>query len=149
MGRYAQLALFIALVAVVTFSAGQFMPGAWYQTIAKPTWTPPSWLFGPVWSMLYVMIAVAGWVAWQNHEARPARPIWVVQLLLNGLWSPVMFGLHQIGLALIVVVLMWLSIAAFIAVAWRPARTAALLFVPYLAWVSFATALNFAIWRLN
>jgi benzodiazapine receptor len=149
MGRYARLVLFIALVAVMASTAGQFMPGAWYQTIAKPTWTPPGWLFGPVWTVLYLMIAVAGWLVWGNHEARPARPIWAAQLLLNGLWSPVMFGLHQIGLALAVVVLMWLSIAAFIVVAWRPARTAALLFVPYLAWVSFAAALNFAIWMLN
>ncbi len=149
MGRYVQLAVFIALVAAVAFAAGQFMPGAWYATIAKPSWTPPGWLFGPVWSLLYLMIAVAGWLVWQNDAARPARPIWAAQLLLNGIWSPVMFGLHQIGLALVVIVAIWLAIVAFIALAWRPARWAALLFMPYLAWVSFATALNFAIWWLN
>lgn len=147
-GSAFRLFLFVAAVAVMGLIAGQFMPGAWYAGLAKPSWTPPGWLFGPVWSILYVMIAVAGWLAWEAR-ATAARWIWPLQLVLNGLWSPTMFGLHQIGGALVVVTLLWLAIAAFIAASWRPSRAAALLFVPYLAWVSFAAALNFAVWRLN
>ncbi len=149
MKRYLTLALFIALVALVALAAGQFMPGAWYASLAKPSWTPPNWLFGPVWSVLYLMIAVAGWLVWHETAAPVARALWVVQLVLNGLWSPVMFGAHWIGAALVLIVVMWLSIAAFIAASWKPSRIAALLFVPYLAWVSYATALNFALWQMN
>lgn len=149
MKRYLTLALFVALVALVALTGGKFMPGAWYEGLAKPSFTPPNWLFGPVWSVLYLMIAVAGWIVWEKAPASPARWIWGVQLALNGLWSPVMFGAHRIDAALVIIVAMWLAIAAFIVTSWRPARTAALLFVPYLAWVSYATALNFALWRMN
>ena len=149
MNRYVKLAMFVAIVAAVALTAGQFMPGAWYAGLAKPAWTPPNWLFGPVWSVLYLMIAVAGWLVWESEAAPSARWRWVAQLVLNGMWSPVMFGAHNITLALVVIVLMWLAIAAFIGATWRQVRTAALLFVPYLAWVSYATALNFAVRRLN
>lgn len=149
MNRYVRLGIFVAIVAAMALTAGQFMPGAWYAGLAKPSWTPPNWLFGPVWSVLYLMIAVAGWLAWDSAAAPSARWLWGAQLVLNGMWSPVMFGRHDIAMALAVIVLMWLAIAAFVAATWRPARTAALLFLPYLAWVSYATALNFAIWRLN
>ena len=149
MNRYLRLALFIAAVAAVAVAAGQFMPGVWYAGLAKPSWTPPNWLFGPVWSVLYLMIALAGWIVWEPPEARAAGLFWVAQLLLNGIWSPIMFGWQQIGLALAVIVLLWLVIVAFVATAWRPKPAAAMLLVPYLAWVSYATALNFAIWRLN
>jgi tryptophan-rich sensory protein len=149
MNRFVSLVVFVVLVAAVAATAGQFMPGAWYAGLAKPTWTPPGWLFGPVWSVLYLMIAVAGWLVWRANGMGPALALWGAQLALNGIWSPVMFGAHRIGLALVVIVVLWVAIAAFIAVAWRVSRNAALLFVPYLAWVSFATALNFAIWRLN
>lgn len=149
MNRYVKLAMFVAIVAAVALTAGQFMPGAWYAGLAKPAWTPPNWLFGPVWSVLYLMIAVAGWLVWESEAAPSARWLWVAQLVLNGMWSPVMFGAHNITLALVVIVLMWLAIAAFIGATWRQVRTAALLFVPYLAWVSYATALNFAVRRLN
>lgn len=149
MTRYLSLLAFIALVALVALAAGQFMPGPWYAGLAKPSWMPPNWLFGPVWGVLYLMIAVAGWLVWRTQGAGAALGLWGAQLALNGLWSPVMFGAHSIGLALAVIVAMWLVIAAFIAVSWRPVRWAALLFLPYFAWVSYATALNFAIWRLN
>ena len=156
MKRLGSFVVFIALVAAVALTAGQFMPGAWYQALAKPSWTPPGWLFGPVWGVLYVMIAIAGWLVWKREPGEmvredvvAARWFWVSQLVFNGLWSPVMFGAHQIGLAFAVLILMWISIVGFIVKAW-PARTAAaVLFLPYLAWVSFAGALNFAIWRLN
>lgn len=149
MKRFLALAIFIALVALVATAAGKFMPGPWYAALAKPGWTPPNWLFGPVWAVLYLMIAVAGWLVWHETPSRTARWIWVVQLGLNGLWSPVMFGAHNIGAALVIILLMWCSIAAFIIASWKTSRAAALLFCPYLAWVSYATALNFVLWRLN
>lgn len=149
MNRYVKLAMFVVIVGAVAFTAGQYMPGAWYAGLAKPSWTPPNWLFGPVWSVLYLMIAIAGWLVWESEAAHSARWLWVAQIALNGIWSPVMFGWHNIGAALAVILLLWLAIAAFVMATWRPVRSAALLFVPYLAWVSYATALNFALWRLN
>ena len=149
MQRNLSLVVFVVLVAAVASMASLVMPGAWYAGLVKPSWTPPNWLFAPVWTVLYVMIAVAGWLVWKSPNRGVLLPFWLAQLALNGIWSPVMFGWHGIGLALVVIVLMWLAIAAFVAVSWPRVRAAALLFLPYLAWVSTATALNFAIWRLN
>lgn len=149
MTRFARLALFIAIVGCVAVVAGQFRPGAWYQTLAKPTWTPPGWLFGPVWGALYLMIAIAGWMIHEARDAAAARWLWWGQLALNGVWSPIMFGLNAIGPALVVIVALVMVIAALVVVSWRSQRTAAVLLLPYLGWVSFATLLNAAIWRLN
>lgn len=153
MSRALSLAVFLAIVGTMAFLAGQYMPGPWYSGLAKPSWTPPNWLFGPVWTVLYVMIAVAGWLAWpadvQGRTEPAARGFWIAQLVLNGAWSPTMFGAHRIGLALAVIIALWLTISAFIAAIWQRRRAAALLFLPYFAWVSFATALNVAIWQLN
>ena len=121
----------------------------WYPTIAKPTWTPPSWIFGPVWAALYAMMAVAAWLVWRRAGWGRALVWFAVQLALNAVWSPVFFGLHRIGLALVDIVLLWLTIAGTTVAFWRVMPAAGMLFVPYLAWVSFATALNFAIWQLN
>jgi translocator protein len=124
----------------------------WYRTIAKPDWTPPGWLFGPVWTVLYFSIGVSGWLVWRKSGFRAARiamAIFAVQLILNATWSPVFFGLQRPDIALAVIIGLWLSIGAMIA-AFRPHdRRAAWMLVPYLLWVSFATALNFAIMRLN
>ena len=130
------------------------MPGDWYASLAKPAWTPPSWVFGPAWTVLYFMIAVAGWRLWRRREARPlesrrALAMFAMQLALNFLWTPVFFGMQRPGLALVVIILLWAAIAATIVAAWKACRTAAALLIPYLAWVTFATALNMAIWRLN
>jgi len=121
----------------------------WYPTIAKPTWTPPSWIFGPVWTALYAMMAVAGWLVWRRVGWGGALVWFAVQLSLNAAWSPVFFGLQRIGLALVNIILLWLAIAGTTVAFWRVMPAAGILFVPYLAWVSFASALNFAIWRLN
>jgi benzodiazapine receptor len=121
----------------------------WYPTIAKPSWTPPSWLFGPVWTALYLMMAVAGWLVWRRVGWGGALVWFAVQLALNTTWSPVFFGMHRIGLALVNIVLLWVAIVGTTVAFWRVTPVAGWLFVPYLAWVSFATALNFAIWRLN
>lgn len=143
------LIVFLIVTGAAAATGALFMPGEWYRTLAKPSWTPPDWLFGPAWTVLYVMIAVAGWLVWRETGLGVVIAIWVVQLVLNAAWSWVMFGLHRIDLALIDAGLMLISIVAFMLAAWPVSQTAALLFVPYLAWVSFATALNFAILRLN
>jgi len=121
----------------------------WYPTLAKPDWTPPAWLFGPVWTALYAMMAVAGWLVWRRTGWSGALIWFAAQLVLNATWSPVFFGLHRIGWALVNIMLLWLAIVGTTVAFWRVTPVAGGLFVPYLAWVSFATALNFAIWRLN
>ena len=150
MSRYVNLALFILLV----FGGGSLMgyynmPGEWYAGLVKPVFNPPNWVFGPAWSILYILIAIAGWRLWENHRSSDAMKIWWVSLALNFMWSPAFFGIESISLALVVVIAMLLSIAAFIAKAWNLDRLAAWLFVPYAAWVSFATLLNASIWWLN
>jgi tryptophan-rich sensory protein len=122
----------------------------WYAALDKPSWTPPSWLFGPVWTTLYVLIGTAGWrVAPRTSSAHRAWPHWWIQLVLNGIWTPLFFGAHQVASALIVLVMLVLSILMFIRLTWSHDRVASLLLVPYLAWTSFATTLNAGILWLN
>ncbi|MEV4754284.1 TspO/MBR family protein [Micromonospora sp. NPDC049559] len=120
-----------------------------YDTLVRPSWAPPSWLFGPVWTVLYVSIAVAGWLAWQRAGWGPALWSYAAQLVLNAAWTPIFFGLGRYGLALVDIVALWLLVAATIVLFHRVSRPAAGLLAPYLAWVSFATALNAAIVTLN
>ncbi len=130
----------------------QFMPGAWYAALAKPSWNPPSWIFGPVWSALYTMMALAAWLVWRRAGwQKGARPLslFLLQLLLNALWSWVFFGLHHPALALIEIVALWLAILATLLSFRRIQPLAAWLLMPYLAWVGFAALLNFTLWRLN
>jgi len=129
-----------------------FMPGEWYAALQKPAWNPPSWIFGPVWTVLYTMMAVAAWLVWiDGGFAARRRPLawFLTQLALNAAWTPIFFGLHQPGLACAEILLLWLTIAATLAVFWPLNRTASWLLAPYLAWVSFAATLNFTLWRLN
>ena len=127
----------------------QFKPGPWYAALAKPEWTPPNWLFAPVWTVLYVMMAVAGWLVWRAEGLRATLAVWGVQLALNAAWTWTMFDQHRIGAALVNILLLWLAICAFIFLSWNVSRWAAYSFVPYWIWVSYASALNFAIWRLS
>jgi tryptophan-rich sensory protein len=145
----ASLLVFVAIVALTAMTGIFFQPGAWYETLRKPSWTPPNWLFGPVWSVLYIMIAVAGWLVWRADGFGPAMWLWVAQIVLNGLWSFFFFGIRRMDLALVDVTGMWLVIAAFILVASSISVVAAWLFVPYLVWVTIAGALNFTVRRLN
>lgn len=144
------LVMFIALVlgggTVIGLATA---PGPWFEALNKPAFNPPNWIFAPVWSTLYVLIAIAGWRVWRLEHAGPLMKIWVAQLVLNFLWSPVFFAMHRIGLALIVIICLLLVIAAFVSMAWNRDRVAAWLFVPYLAWVAFATLLNAALFVLN
>jgi tryptophan-rich sensory protein len=122
----------------------------WYPTLDKPGWTPPAVLFGPVWTVLYVMMAIAAWVVWRDGKTpRTALVLFFFQLLLNVAWSFLFFGLRMPGLALIDIFILWFAILATIIAFAFNSRAAALLMIPYLAWVSFAVALNAAIWRLN
>ncbi len=125
--------------------------GGWYAGLAKPSWNPPSWIFGPVWTVLYAMMAVAGWLVWRRGGSQSRIALWwfAVQLALNVGWSAVFFGLQLPGLAFFEILLLWIAIAATLLTSWRVSRTAGILLVPYLLWVSFAAVLNFAIWRLN
>jgi len=121
----------------------------WYPTLVKPAWNPPAWVFGPVWTALYTMMAVAAWLVWRRVGWGGALVWFAVQLALNATWSPVFFGMHRIGLALVNIVLLWLAIAGTMVAFWRVTPVAGIVFAAYLGWASFAAALNFAIWRLN
>jgi len=149
MRRLLTLLVFLALVAAAALTGMSFRPGAWYEALAKPDWTPPNWLFPPAWTVIYVMIAAAGWRVFEVQGFGTPLLVWGVSLLLNAAWSVIMFKAHQIGFAAADIAALWVTIVAFIALTWRANRLASLLFVPYLAWVSHAGALNFEIWRLN
>ena len=125
------------------------IPDEWYRSLAKPAFNPPDWVFAPVWSLLYAIIGVVGARTWLALRHSMAMRLWFAQMVFNFAWSPVFFGLHDPTSAMIVILGLLVSVAAFIAVSWRQDRTAALLFAPYLAWVAFATALNAAILLLN
>lgn len=137
-----------ALGAVASLDAGTF-----YQEFNRPAWAPPGWLFGPVWSALYLLMGIAAWLVWRAHGfsgARSALVLFVVQLICNALWSWLFFAWRYGGLAFAEILLLWLLIVATILAFWRLRRvTAAALLLPYLCWVSFAAVLNWSIWQLN
>jgi tryptophan-rich sensory protein len=143
---------FVAICLLVGLIGGLATAPAiptWYAGLAKPSFNPPAWIFGPVWTALYILMAVATWLVWRCGNARTALRLFAAQLLLNALWSPLFFGLKRIDLALLDIVLLLAAILATSIAFGRRSRLAALLFVPYLAWVAFATVLNFTLWRLN
>jgi translocator protein len=121
----------------------------WYPTLNKPSWTPPNWLFAPVWTVLYIMMAVAAWLVWRAGDAKTALILFAGQLLLNLAWSFLFFGARSPGLGLIDISLMWIAIAVTIFAFAMRSGLAAFLMVPYLCWVSLATALNASIYMLN
>lgn len=126
--------------------------GGWYRQLNKPAWQPPDWVFGPVWTLLYGMMAVAAWIVWQQGGVRVAAVplgLFAIQLLLNIAWSWIFFGLHRPGWAFAEILLLWLAIAATMAAFFARSAVAGWLMAPYLVWVTFAGALNWAIWRLN
>jgi tryptophan-rich sensory protein len=144
------LILFLALVVGGGLTIGYLTaPGDWYAQLQKPAFNPPDWIFGPVWTALYVLIAIAGWRIWRRNPGGPPMKLWWTQLVLNFLWSPVFFAAHQIASALVIVVLLLVTILAFIVTSWGRDRVAAWIFLPYAGWVAFAAALNAAIFVLN
>jgi len=144
------LFLFLALVLGGGFAIGFVtLPGEWYAQLAKPAYIPPNWVFPLAWSVIYILIAIAGWRVWRHDRAGLPMKLWWAQLGLNFLWSPTFFGAHQMGLALVVILLMLVTIFALIATSWRRERVVAVLFMPYAAWVAFASLLNASIFGLN
>jgi tryptophan-rich sensory protein len=124
----------------------------WYTGLNKPSWNPPDWIFGPVWTTLYVMMGVSVWLVWRRRhevETRAAMMLFGLQMILNAAWSVLFFGMQRPGWAAAEIVVLWLAIVATTAEFGRISKPAAWLLVPYLAWVSFAGFLNFTIWRLN
>lgn len=153
-----KVAWLLGLVAICLAAAGvggaltSLSVGDWYQTLTKPSWTPPDWVFGPVWTALYVMMAVSAWLIWRQGGWRPAKVplgLFALQLALNVAWSAIFFSLRSPALAFVEILALWLAIAATVISFWGRSTAAALLLVPYLAWTTFAALLNFAIWRLN
>ncbi len=125
---------------------------AWYESLKVPSWNPPSWVFGPVWTVLYVMMAVAAWMIWRQGGWKVqwrALCAFCVQWLFNVLWTPLFFGAHRPDLAFFDIVLLWFALVVTIVLFWRVKMVAGVVLLPYLAWVSFAAVLNFSIWRLN
>lgn len=144
------LILFLLFVVGGGLTIGYLTPpGDWYAGLAKPPFNPPNWLFAPVWTVLYGLIAVTGWRVWQRDRTGWPMRLWGTQLGLNFLWSPIFFAAHRIGLALAVILLLLATVLAFIATRWRSDRVAAWLFTPYAIWVAFASLLNASIWMLN
>jgi tryptophan-rich sensory protein len=129
-----------------------FPAPAWYRSLRKPDWSPPAWVFGPVWSVLYALMGVSAWLVAKSEadgRRRLALGSFGIQLALNAAWTPIFFGLRRPGLALVEIIAMWIAIVATTLAFLRRRLLAGLLFLPYLAWVSFAALLNGAIWRRN
>lgn len=146
----------LVLFLVAAFGAAAFgvlfPPGSWYEQLVKPPWTPPNWVFAPVWTLLYVLIGVSGWLVWRRSgfSAAPAAfSAFALQLVLNGTWSWLFFGLHRPGIAFGEILLLWLAILVTIFLFWKKTWLAGAILLPYLGWVSFAAVLNWKLWQLN
>ena len=156
MNNAAKLVIALAAPVVVGSLSGFATSGGvstWYPTLVKPPFNPPAWVFGPVWTVLYLMMGVAAFIVWrQGLDARGARAaltVFAVQLALNGLWSIIFFGMRQPGWALVEIIVLWIAIGVTIRLFWRVIPAAGVLLLPYWAWVSFATVLNASLWWLN
>jgi tryptophan-rich sensory protein len=151
MDSLASLAVFVMVCFLAAMSGAYFKPDSWYRALAKPSWQPPDWLFAPVWTILYLMIAVSGWLVWRKAGTDAALPLAVfgLNLILNAGWSAIFFGMRRPDLALFQLIGLWLSTAALISVFGPISANAAFLLAPYLAWVSFAGVLNYAIVQRN
>lgn len=138
---------------VVTFCAPAVgmltAPGAWYASLNKPSWNPPAWVFGPVWTFLYLLMAIAAWRVWSRAGWGRAVWIYLIQLLLNAAWTPIFFGAHALGWALVEILILWCAILVTMAAFLKVSRVAGWMLAPYLAWVTFAAFLNLTLWRMN
>ncbi len=142
----------IALAFVGALPGLIFPAAGFYAQLDKPSWSPPAWLFGPVWTLLYLAMGVAAWRVWRRGGwAARHRPLawWGAQLALNAAWTPVFFGLRSLGGAMVVIVLLWVAVRLALREFFRVDGAAGWLLVPYFAWVSFALALNWVLWRMN
>lgn len=142
----------LALTFAAAWLGVRFLPDEWYRRLNKPAWNPPDQIFAPVWTLLYLLMAIAAWLVWRQHGFAGAvvpLTLYVIQLLLNAAWTWLFFGRHRIGAALADILVLWLVILATLISFWRLGPLAGILLAPYLAWVSFATALTWTIWRMN
>ena len=146
---YALFAIFLAACFAAGSTGGLFPPGEWYERLKKPWWTPPNWMFPVAWSTLYLCMAAAGARVAMSPDNALAMALWALQIALNGLWTPVFFGLRRMRLGMMVLSALWLSVAATLVALWQVDWIAGVLFVPYLTWVSVAAALNLSVLRLN
>lgn len=156
MGTFIRLGIALVIPLVVGGVSGYSTAQGvrdWYPTLIKPSFNPPAWVFGPVWTVLYLMMGVAAFLVWQkgweNGPVRVALALFAVQLILNGLWSVLFFGIRAPGLAFVEILLLWLSIGGTVVLFWRVTPGAGILLLPYQAWVTFAAVLNGSIWWLN
>jgi benzodiazapine receptor len=140
---------FLAAAFVPAVIGAPFVRPGYYERLRKPSWAPPKQAFGPVWTLLYALIGVAAWLVSRRQGSDGALRLWTVQLALNAAWTPLFFGARARGLALIEIGLMWVAIAATTVSFFSRRRLAGALMLPYLAWVSFATALTYEVWRRN
>jgi len=141
-----------SFVAAAIGAAASVEAGPFYAQLLRPSWSPPGWVFGPVWTVLYALMGVAAWLAWRVGGFRTARNallLFLAQLAVNALWSWLFFGWQLGALAFADILLLWALVAATIAGFWRLRPLAGVLLLPYLLWVSFAAALNYSVWRLN
>ena len=146
------LFLFLLIIFIIAFTGSQFQAGDWYESLRKPAFNPPSWIFGPVWTILYIMIAISGWLVWKDAGFTIARSAFItygIQLILNATWSALFFGLHKPGIAFVGILALWFFILLNILAFWRINRTAGILLIPYHAWVTFAAVLNGTLWFMN
>ena len=148
--------IFFLLITFLAAFIGNFftMPNIqdWYISLNKPSFNPPTWLFGPAWTILYVLMAVSAFLVWRgkgNPQRKKALTFYFIQLALNSLWSVIFFGLHNLGLAFLEIIFLWFFIVLTLINFYTIKKLAGILFIPYLIWVSFAGILNFAIWQLN
>lgn len=141
--------IFMVACLAAGSTGGLFPPGPWYRNLNKPSWTPPNWVFPVTWTILYLCMAAAGARVAMAPENGIAMALWSLQIALNGLWTPVFFGLKRIRLGMLVLGALWVSVAATLVALWQVDMIAGLLFVPYLIWVTIAGALNGSVWRLN
>lgn len=147
--KYAVLGSFVALALLTGFVGSQAEPGVWYALMNKPTWTPPDWVFAPVWIALYVLMGVAAWLVWLARGWHATHWLFIGQLVLNAGWSWLFFGLHRTGWALGEIGLLWLAVLVMMAGFWRVRPLAGALIAPYWIWLTYAAALNYELWRLN
>lgn len=150
--KYSGLAGWLLLCFIAASIGAFFEPGLWYENLNKPSWTPPNWVFPIVWPILYAMMAISAWIVWKDYGFNQARqPImWFgFQLILNSAWSWLFFGEHLIGTALAEILLLWIAILFTTMLFWKKSEPAGWLMVPYLLWVSYASALNFSLFQLN
>ncbi|WP_445218789.1 TspO/MBR family protein [Bradyrhizobium sp. Pa8] len=143
------LVFVVGVVGIGWLIGATNLPGEWYVALAKPDFVPPNWAFPVAWTILYILIAIAGWRTFRREPSGRAMQVWAAQLALNFVWSPVMFTMHQIGAALVILICLFVAIVTYISLEMSRDRLAAALFLPYAAWVAFAGVLNAAIWRLN